>query len=108
MKFCLILIVNGMILSGVGSLQCLTCYSVNPGSCTQIWNCPRHYDRCATTLVAENLVTKECMRSDICNNVVSLGVFCCSGDLCNSAQHTRSLSPLLLGIPVIAAVIMHI
>ncbi|KAJ0019281.1 hypothetical protein NQD34_006850 [Periophthalmus magnuspinnatus] len=93
-------------LSGVGSLQCLTCFSVNPGSCTQIWNCPAHYDRCATTIVAENLITKECMRSDICNNVYSVGVSCCSGDLCNGAQHTGATSPLVLGVPIIAVVMM--
>ena len=46
--------------------------------------------------VAENLITKECMRSDMCDNVYSNGLRCCSGDLCNGAQHAGVFVPLLL------------
>lgn len=46
--------------------------------------------------VAENMITKECMRSDMCNRVYSNGVRCCSEDMCNGAQHTGVFVPLLL------------
>ncbi|XP_042343699.1 CD59 glycoprotein-like [Plectropomus leopardus] len=83
-------------LAAVGGLKCFTCWGANPGTCTQIWNCPNHYDRCATTIVAENMVTKECMRSDVCSNVDSVGVRCCAEDLCNGARHTGVFLPLIL------------
>lgn len=44
----------------------------------------------------DNLITKECMKSDICNNVYSNGMRCCSGDLCNGAKQTGVFVPLLL------------
>lgn len=46
--------------------------------------------------VAESMVTKECMRSDMCDRVYSEGVRCCAGDLCNGATHTGAFAPLLL------------
>lgn len=46
--------------------------------------------------VAENMITKECMRSDMCSRVYSAGVRCCAEDLCNGAKHTRVFVPLLL------------
>lgn len=46
--------------------------------------------------VAESMVTKECMRSDVCDRVYSDGVMCCAGDLCNGATHTGVFAPLLL------------
>lgn len=42
------------------------------------------------------MVTKECMRSDVCDRVYSDGVRCCAGDLCNGATHTAVFAPLLL------------
>lgn len=32
------------------SLRCYTCWGSNPGSCTNIWECPRQYDRCGITI----------------------------------------------------------
>lgn len=46
--------------------------------------------------VAENMITKECMRNDVCNNVYSVGVRCCSDDLCNGAKLAGVFVPLLL------------
>lgn len=46
--------------------------------------------------VAESMVTKECMRSDMCDRVYSDGVRCCAEDLCNGVKHTGALVPLLL------------
>lgn len=46
--------------------------------------------------VAESMVTKECMRSDVCDRVYSDGVRCCAEDLCNGATHTAVFAPLLL------------
>lgn len=46
--------------------------------------------------VAENMITKECMRSDMCDNVYSDGVRCCAEDLCNGAKHPGVFLPLLL------------
>ncbi|KAF7649389.1 hypothetical protein LDENG_00141880 [Lucifuga dentata] len=85
-----------IMLSAVCGLKCFTCWSANPGTCNQVWSCPAHYDRCATTIVAENLVSKECMRSNMCNRVYSVGVRCCGEDLCNGAKHTGIYVPLLL------------
>uniref|UniRef100_A0A3Q1J0J8 UPAR/Ly6 domain-containing protein n=1 Tax=Anabas testudineus TaxID=64144 RepID=A0A3Q1J0J8_ANATE len=81
----------------VYGLRCYTCWGGNPGTCDQVWNCPRSYDRCASTIVAENLISKHCMKSDMCNNVYSVGVRCCSEDLCNGAKQTGVFVPLLLG-----------
>uniref|UniRef100_A0A4W6CDV2 UPAR/Ly6 domain-containing protein n=1 Tax=Lates calcarifer TaxID=8187 RepID=A0A4W6CDV2_LATCA len=77
-------------------LKCFTCWGDNPGTCNQIWNCPASYDRCATTIVAENMISKHCMRSDMCNNVDSLGIRCCAEDLCNGAKHSGVFVPVLL------------
>ncbi|XP_049908199.1 CD59 glycoprotein-like [Epinephelus moara] len=96
MKLCVFLAFILTLLSAVCGLKCFTCWSANPGTCTQIWNCPTHYDRCATTIGAENMITKECMRSDVCNNVYSVGVRCCAEDLCNGAKHAGVFVPLLL------------
>nr|XP_040052112.1 CD59 glycoprotein-like [Gasterosteus aculeatus aculeatus] len=82
--------------SGVCGLKCFTCWSANPGTCTQVWSCPREYDRCSTTVAAENMITKECMRSDVCNNEDAVGVRCCAEDLCNGAKHRGVFVPLLL------------
>lgn len=46
--------------------------------------------------VAESMVTKECMRSDMCDRVYSDGVRCCAEDLCNGARHSGVLVPVLL------------
>ncbi|XP_010781528.1 CD59 glycoprotein-like [Notothenia coriiceps] len=96
MRLCVSLGIICMMLSGVCGLKCFTCWSANPGSCTHVWDCAEHYDRCSTSIVAENLITKECMRSDVCNNVDSVSVRCCAGDLCNGAKHTGVFVPLLL------------
>lgn len=45
---------------------------------------------------AENMITKECMRSDVCNNEDAVGVRCCAEDLCNGAKHRGVFVPLLL------------
>lgn len=37
-------------LCAVCGLRCFTCRGVNPGTCDEIWTCPAHYDRCATTI----------------------------------------------------------
>lgn len=147
-------------LSAVYGIKCFTCWGATPGTCNEIWNCAKHFDRCSTTIgklnllphvalivcilygvvvifpdmiftvasvtfsaamaslmssivwtvshilmelflffsvaVAENMVTKECMRSDVCNSVYSNGVRCCAEDLCNGAKHTGFFVPLLL------------
>lgn len=44
--------------------------------------------------VAESLLTKECMRSDICNRIYSDGVRC--WDLCNGAKKNGVFVPLLV------------
>uniref|UniRef100_A0A667WNH2 UPAR/Ly6 domain-containing protein n=1 Tax=Myripristis murdjan TaxID=586833 RepID=A0A667WNH2_9TELE len=86
-------------LPSVCGLKCFTCWNANPGSCTQIWSCPAGYDRCSTTIAAENLITKNCMRSDECNMVDSTGLRCCDKDLCNRARHTgASVSFLLVSL----------
>lgn len=46
--------------------------------------------------VAESLITKQCMRSDMCDQVYSDGVRCCAEDLCNGAKHTGAFVPLLV------------
>lgn len=51
---------------------------------------------CLFVAVAESLVTKECMRSDMCNRVYSDGVRCCAEDLCNGGRHTGVFVPLLV------------
>ncbi|TNN47377.1 hypothetical protein EYF80_042429 [Liparis tanakae] len=96
MRLCVSLAFICMTLSGVGGLKCFTCWSANPGSCTVVWNCPKHYDRCSASFDAENMITKECMRSDACNDVDSLGVRCCAGDLCNGAEPRGVSAPLLV------------
>ncbi|KAK2837818.1 hypothetical protein Q5P01_015030 [Channa striata] len=87
-----------MMLTAVEGLKCYTCWGVTPGTCDQIWDCPRSYDRCATTIVAQNMITKHCMKSDMCNNVYSVGVRCCAENLCNGARHTGAFVPLLLAL----------
>uniref|UniRef100_A0A665TKW8 UPAR/Ly6 domain-containing protein n=1 Tax=Echeneis naucrates TaxID=173247 RepID=A0A665TKW8_ECHNA len=85
-------------LPAVSGLRCYTCWGDNPGTCDQIWMCPHHYDRCA---IAQNMISKHCMRSDMCDNVYSVGVRCCSEDLCNGAKQIGLFVPLLL-VPFIA------
>ncbi|CAG07813.1 unnamed protein product [Tetraodon nigroviridis] len=85
-----------VLLPAACGLKCFTCWGANPGSCDQVWDCPSQFDRCATTIVAESLVTKECMRSDMCNRVYSDGVRCCAEDLCNGGRHTGVFVPLLV------------
>ncbi|XP_035515101.1 CD59 glycoprotein-like [Morone saxatilis] len=97
MRPCVSLVFICMLLPAVCGLKCFTCWGANPGACNQVWSCADHYDRCSTTIVAENMITKQCMRSDMCNNVYSDGVRCCAGDLCNGAKHTGVFVPLLLG-----------
>ncbi|CAB1427873.1 unnamed protein product [Pleuronectes platessa] len=96
MKLCLSLAFISVLLSAVNGLECYTCWEDNPGNCNNIWKCPHQYDRCATTIVAQNMITKHCMRSDMCANVYSVGVRCCSENLCNRAKHTGVFVPLLL------------
>lgn len=55
----------------------------------------------------DNLVSKHCMRSDMCDRVYSNGLRCCSGDLCNGAKQTAVFVPLLLLAPL-AAVTLYI
>uniref|UniRef100_A0A3P8PM98 UPAR/Ly6 domain-containing protein n=1 Tax=Astatotilapia calliptera TaxID=8154 RepID=A0A3P8PM98_ASTCA len=68
--------VNCFCLPSVCGLMCYTCLGANPGSCTRI--CPLGYDYCSTTLAD------------------SLGIRCCSEDLCNGAKQTGVFVPLLL------------
>lgn len=56
--------------------------------------------------VAESLVTKECMRSDMCNRVYSDGVSCCAEDLCNGAKRTGVYVPLLVASAAIITLII--
>lgn len=55
-------------------------------------NCLLHL----SVVVAESLITKQCMRSDMCDQVYSDGVRCCAEDLCNGAKHTGVFVPLLV------------
>ncbi|KAM9360629.1 uncharacterized protein ABDE67_001239 [Symphorus nematophorus] len=96
MKLCVSLVFICVFLPAVCGLKCFHCWSVNPGKCNDVWECPHQFDRCYSSIVAENLITKQCMRSDMCNNVFINGVRCCSGDLCNGAKHTGVFVPLLL------------
>ncbi|XP_036954326.1 CD59 glycoprotein-like [Acanthopagrus latus] len=96
MRLCVFLAFACVLLPAVCGIRCFTCWGVNPGHCNDVWSCAPHFDRCATTIVAENLITKECMRSDMCDNVYSNGLRCCSGDLCNGAQHAGVFVPPLL------------
>ncbi|XP_041794020.1 CD59 glycoprotein-like [Chelmon rostratus] len=96
MRLCVSLAFICILLPAVSGLRCFTCWGANPGTCDQIWSCPHHFDRCATTIVAENLITKQCMRSDMCDRIYSNGVRCCAEDMCNGAKHTRVFLPLLL------------
>ncbi|KAG7490309.1 hypothetical protein JOB18_032765 [Solea senegalensis] len=99
MRLCGTLALICMLLSAVDGLKCYNCWESNPGTCHEVWTCPYHYDRCATTIVAQNLISKHCMRSDMCNNVYTVGIRCCSEDLCNGAKHTGVFVPLLL-VPI--------
>lgn len=38
------------LLAAVCGLKCFTCWGANPGTCTEIWNCPHHFDRCSTSI----------------------------------------------------------
>ncbi|XP_040899187.1 three-finger toxin MALT0070C-like [Toxotes jaculatrix] len=96
MRLCVSLVFICTMLSAVYGLKCYTCWGDNPGTCHNVWLCPEHYDRCATTIVAQNLISKHCMRSDMCDNVYSVGVRCCAEDLCNGAEHAGIFVPLLL------------
>ncbi|XP_010743148.1 CD59 glycoprotein-like [Larimichthys crocea] len=96
MRLCVSLAFISVLLPAACGLKCYTCWGANPGTCNQVWTCADHYDRCATTIVAENMITKECMRSDMCDMVYSDGLRCCTGDLCNGAKHTGVFVPLLL------------
>ncbi|XP_040010394.1 CD59 glycoprotein-like [Xiphias gladius] len=96
MRLCASLAFICMMLSAVYGLRCYTCWDNNPGTCNNIWVCPKDYDRCATTIVAQNLISKYCTRSDVCNNVDTVGVRCCAEDLCNGAKHSGVFIPLLV------------
>uniref|UniRef100_A0A3Q3MIX5 Lymphocyte antigen 6D-like n=1 Tax=Mastacembelus armatus TaxID=205130 RepID=A0A3Q3MIX5_9TELE len=77
-------------------LRCYTCWGANPANCNDVRTCPRNYNRCS---ISGNMITKHCMISAMCENSYSVGVTCCSGDLCNGAKHTGVFVPLLL-LPV--------
>lgn len=101
MKLFVSLAIICVTLSAVYGLKCYTCWGTNPGHCNDIWECPAHFDRCSSTIVSENLINKQCMRSDMCNMDSMTGIRCCSGDLCNGAKHTGVFLPVLLAPLVI-------
>ncbi|XP_075889521.1 urokinase plasminogen activator surface receptor-like [Nelusetta ayraudi] len=107
MRLCVPVVLIGLLLPAAWGLRCFTCWGSNPGECTRIWDCPEHYDRCSTTIASDNLVSKHCMRSDMCDRVYSNGLRCCSGDLCNGAKQTAVFVPLLLLAPL-ATVTLYI
>uniref|UniRef100_A0AAQ5YNS0 Snake toxin/toxin-like domain-containing protein n=2 Tax=Amphiprion TaxID=80969 RepID=A0AAQ5YNS0_AMPOC len=88
-------------LPAVYGLKCYTCWGRNPGHCNDIWECPPHFDRCSSTIVSENLINKQCMKSDMCGMDSMFGMRCCSGDLCNGAKHNGVFLPILLAPLVI-------
>ncbi|XP_047185238.1 CD59 glycoprotein-like [Scophthalmus maximus] len=99
MKLCVFLVFICVMLPAVYGLKCYTCWGDNPGSCNSVWDCPKSYDRCASTIVSQNMISKHCMRSDLCSNSYSVGVRCCAEDLCNGAKQTAVFVPLLL-VPI--------
>ncbi|XP_034025470.1 lymphocyte antigen 6B-like [Thalassophryne amazonica] len=104
MKLCEFMPFTCMMLLAVHGLRCYTCWGENLGNCNRIWTCPAGYDRCSSTIVAENMITKKCMRSDVCRKVYSVGMTCCSGDLCNGANPSGVSIPLLL-VPLVIIVL---
>ncbi|XP_047448454.1 CD59 glycoprotein-like [Mugil cephalus] len=91
-------------LSTASGLKCYTCWGANPGTCNEVWQCHHHFDRCSTTIVSDNQINKQCMRSDMCHIVRSTGIKCCDTDLCNGTTR-NGVSVLLLLAPL--AIIMR-
>lgn len=56
----------------------------------------------------ENMVSKQCMRSDMCDRSYNDGMECCSGDLCNGAKRTAVFVPLLLLLAPLTIVTLFI
>ncbi|KAM9858600.1 uncharacterized protein ACBR49_020582 [Aulostomus maculatus] len=93
-----------MLSAAVSGLRCYTCWGANPGTCNEVWDCPHGYDRCSTTILAENMVDKQCMRSVMCNIETSVGIRCCAEDLCNGAKRA-AVSMLVLLAPLITPIL---
>uniref|UniRef100_A0A4W6C8P6 UPAR/Ly6 domain-containing protein n=1 Tax=Lates calcarifer TaxID=8187 RepID=A0A4W6C8P6_LATCA len=79
-------------------IRCYTCQTTNPKTCTDILNCTElSLNRCFS-LNVDGLITKGCINRGFCGG----SMFCCEGDLCNSAI---AIGPSVILLLVSSAII---